>query len=42
MYGVPDEKRRHKLLFNSLLNPKTKIISGALEKEFREILVKFF
>lgn len=42
VYGAPDEKRGYKSISNSLLHPKTKVFSGVLEEECRELLMKFF
>jgi tRNA(adenine34) deaminase len=42
VYGAPDEKKGYKSISNSLLHPKTKVHSGIMEKECRELLMKFF
>jgi tRNA(adenine34) deaminase len=42
VYGAEDEKKGFRSISNSLLHPKTKVKRGVLEKECRELLVKFF
>jgi tRNA(adenine34) deaminase len=42
VYGADDEKRGFRSISNSLLHPETKVKSGVLEEECRELLVKFF
>jgi tRNA(adenine34) deaminase len=42
IYGAPDEKKGYKSISDSLLHPKTKVENGVLEKECRELLMKFF
>ena len=42
MYGASDEQKGFRLISDSLLHPKTKVNSGILEKECRELLTKFF
>jgi tRNA(adenine34) deaminase len=42
IYGASDEKKGYRNVSESLLHPKTKVESGLLEKECREILLKFF
>ena len=42
VYGAADEKKGFTKIRGQLLHPKTSIISGVLEEECREILVKFF
>jgi tRNA(adenine34) deaminase len=42
MYGANDEKKGFRSISDSLLHPKTKVNSGILEKECRELLTKFF
>ena len=37
-----DEKKGYTTISGSLLHPKTKVESGVLEEECRELLVKFF
>jgi len=42
VYGATDEKKGYSSISDSLLHPKTKVQSGVLEKECRELLTKFF
>jgi tRNA(adenine34) deaminase len=42
IYGTADEKRGFTLYGNRLLHNKTRIVKGIMEKECREIIVKFF
>jgi tRNA(adenine34) deaminase len=42
VFGANDEKKGFRSISNSLLHPKTKVKSGVLEEECRELLVKFF
>jgi tRNA(adenine34) deaminase len=42
IYGASDEKKGYSSISDSLVHPKTKVESGILEKECREMLVKFF
>ena len=42
VYGAGDEKKGFRSVSDSLLHPKTKVVSGILEKECRDLLVKFF
>jgi tRNA(adenine34) deaminase len=42
VYGASDEKKGYRTLSDSLLHPKTTVESGILEKECKELLVKFF
>jgi tRNA(adenine34) deaminase len=42
VFGAGDEKKGFRTISDSLLHPKTKVDSGVLEKECRELLVKFF
>jgi tRNA(adenine34) deaminase len=42
VYGASDEKKGYRSVSDSLLHPKTTVISGVFEKECRELLVKFF
>jgi tRNA(adenine34) deaminase len=42
IYGASDEKKGYRTISDSLLHPKTKVESGVLEKECRELLLKFF
>jgi tRNA(adenine34) deaminase len=42
IYGASDEKKGYSTISDSLLHPKTTVESGILEKECKELLVKFF
>ena len=42
VYGASDKKKGFRSISDSLLHPKTKVNSGILEKECRELLTKFF
>jgi tRNA(adenine34) deaminase len=42
IYGAPDEKKGYTSISGSLLHPRTSVESGVLEKESRELLLKFF
>jgi tRNA(adenine34) deaminase len=42
VYGAADEKKGYTLVKGQLLHPKTKVISGILEEECQDIIVKFF
>ena len=42
VYGAADEQKGFTKIKGQLLHPKTQIVSGILEKECREIVVKFF
>jgi tRNA(adenine34) deaminase len=42
VFGASDEKKGYRSVSDSLLHPKTKIRSGILEEECKELLVKFF
>jgi tRNA(adenine34) deaminase len=42
VYGTSDEKKGFRSISTSLLHPKTKVSSGVLEDECKELLVKFF
>ena len=42
IYGAADEKKGYRNISGSLLHPKTKVLSGVLEQECRELLLKFF
>ena len=42
VFGAADEKKGYRRVSVSLLHPKTSVESGVLEKECRELLVKFF
>lgn len=42
VFGTKDEKRGYSLLGQNILHPKTKVISGILEDEARELLKVYF
>jgi tRNA(adenine34) deaminase len=42
VYGASDEKKGYRTISDMLLHPKTRIEFGVLEKECRELLLKFF
>jgi tRNA(adenine34) deaminase len=42
VYGASDEKKGFTSISGSLLHPKTKVESGILEKECKELLTRFF
>jgi tRNA(adenine34) deaminase len=42
IYGAKDEKKGYRSISDSLLHPKTKVESGILEEESRELLMRFF
>jgi tRNA(adenine34) deaminase len=42
VFGATDEKKGFRKVSDSLLHPKTTVESGVLDKECREILLKFF
>jgi tRNA(adenine34) deaminase len=42
VYGASDEQKGFTKISGVLLHPKTKVTSGILEKECREILTRFF
>lgn len=42
VYGAADEKKGFTTISDNLLHPKTKVLSGTLEDECRELLLKFF
>jgi tRNA(adenine34) deaminase len=42
IYGTSDENKGYRTISDSLLHPKTKVESGVLEKECRDLLLKFF
>lgn len=42
VFGATDEKKGYRTISDSLLHPKTIVESGILEKECRELLIKFF
>jgi tRNA(adenine34) deaminase len=42
VYGASDEQKGYTKIKGQLLHPKTKIVAGVLEKECKELMVKFF
>jgi len=42
VYGAPDDQKGYTKLKGHLLHPKTKVVSGILEKECSEIMIRFF
>jgi tRNA(adenine34) deaminase len=42
VYGATDEKKGFMSISDRLLHPKTKVDSGVMESECRELLVEFF
>lgn len=42
VFGATDEKKGYRRVSDSLLHSKTKVEGGILEKECRELLMKFF
>lgn len=42
IYGASDEKKGYSTISDSLLHPKTTVESGVMEKECRQLLLKFF
>lgn len=42
IYGASDENKGYSTISQSLLHPKTKVESGVLGKECRELIKKFF
>ena len=42
VYGAKDEKKGYRSISDLLLHPKTKVESGVLEEECRELLMRFF
>jgi len=42
VFGAADEKKGYQTISGTLLHPKTTVESGILEKECRELLLKFF
>jgi tRNA(adenine34) deaminase len=42
VYGAADDKKGFTLVKGPLLHPKTKVASGILEQECRELMVRFF
>ncbi|MEH0157769.1 nucleoside deaminase [Limibacter armeniacum] len=42
VYGAKDDKRGYSRLSPSVLHPKTEILTGVLEEECSELILKFF
>jgi tRNA(adenine34) deaminase len=42
VYGASDEKKGYRTISDMLLHPKTSVEFGVLEKECRELLLRFF
>jgi tRNA(adenine34) deaminase len=42
VYGTPDEKMGYASLKENILHPKTKVLSGILEDECRQLMQAFF
>jgi len=42
VFGAEDEMKGFRTISDTLLHPKTKVDNGVLEKECRELLMKFF
>ena len=42
VFGATDEKKGYRTISDSLLHPKTTVESGVLEKECKELLLRFF
>jgi tRNA(adenine34) deaminase len=42
VYGAADEMKGFSTISDKLLHPKTSVVSGVLEKECKELLLKFF
>jgi tRNA(adenine34) deaminase len=42
VYGAADEQKGFSKITGQLLHPKTQVVSGVLDKDCREILVRFF
>ena len=42
IFGAKDEKRGYSIFSHDVLHPKTKIVSGVLEKDCSELMKKFF
>jgi len=42
VFGATDDKKGYRRVSDSLLHPKTKVESGIMEKECKELLTKFF
>jgi len=42
VFGASDEKKGYTTISPKLLHPKTSVVSGVLEEECKELLLKFF
>ncbi len=42
VYGATDEKKGYTRVSESLLHPKTKVLTGILENECRDVILRFF
>lgn len=42
VYGASDKQKGYTILKGKLLHPKTKVVSGILKKESKDLMVKFF
>jgi tRNA(adenine34) deaminase len=42
IFGAADEKKGYSLVKGQLLHPKTKVVSGIMEKKCKDLMVKFF
>lgn len=42
VYGAPDDHKGYKKLKGQLLHPKTKVVSGIMIKECKDLMVRFF
>jgi len=42
VFGAPDKKKGISSISSKILHPKTKVVSGVMEKECNEILTRFF
>ena len=42
VFGAADEKKGYSTISAKLLHPKTSVVSGVLEEECKELLIRFF
>lgn len=42
VYGAHDPKRGYTLLGKNILHPKTEVVTGIMEEECKELLIRFF
>ena len=42
IYGASDEKKGYTLVKGQLLHPKTKVVSGVMQNECKDLMVRFF